>query len=279
MVGSNIQGKKVALVVEYDGSRYYGFQVQRQSPTIQEELERAIRDFTGESRRVLCASRTDSGVSAEAQVASFTTTAAYDAHTFVGALNIRLPDDISVLSAHEIPYDLDVRLAAFRREYRYRILNRRTPSPLLRGKTYRIARRLDLEAMQDAAKLLVGGRNFAPFAGPLVSKERSMTRRLFQADVSRTGDLIELWFAGNSFLHQQVRRMAGALTQVGLGKLTIGEFGMLIDSAQRGAAGPTLPSHGLTLVAVHYQRGLSGNDRKLSSVASRGTDDYITENI
>ncbi len=245
--------KKIALVIEYEGTRYHGFQLQGQSPTVQQALEEAVHRFTSERLRIMCASRTDAGVHALGQVVSFRTRAPYPAASFLGALNHFLPEDIGVRETYEIPMAFDVRKAATAREYRYLVLNRATPSPLLRRWTFRVSQPLDVVEMQRAAGCLVGERDFAPFAGSLTPKTANTCKRLTRADVSRCGDRIAFRMAANSFLHQQVRRMAGALVEVGLGRMSVSRFEEQAACRQRGVAGPTLPAHGLTLTAVRYE--------------------------
>ncbi len=245
--------KKMALIVEYDGARYHGFQLQAGLPTIQGELEQAIGSLTGESLRVTCASRTDSGVSAAGQVVSFRTESQHPPETFVRALNYHLPDDIAVLEALEIPMDYDVRTKAYGREYQYLLLNRRAPSPIMRSRTHWVPVALDLEAMNKAASLLLGTHDFSPFAGPDLLPGIRTTKTLTHSALNRDGHIISFDVAGESFLHQQVRRMVGAILEVGLGKVTLDDFERVRDCGKRGAAGPTLPPNGLTLLEVRYR--------------------------
>ncbi len=244
--------KKLALIVEYDGSGYHGFQAQAQGPTVQEELERAIERLTGERLRVICASRTDAGVHAKGQVVSFRTHAPYPPETFVRALNHHLPDSVGVLSACEIPMGFDIRKQATGRRYRYLILNRPVPSPLLRHRACWMGQPLDVKAMNQAAAMLVGERDFAPFAGRLAPRESGTRKTVTRCEFRRRGDLIVFHVTGNAFLHQQVRRMAGALTEAGLGKLTLEAFEALANRRERSVAGPALPPQGLYLEAVEY---------------------------
>ena len=244
--------KKVALVVEYDGARFHGFQAQVQSPTVQQELERAVRAFTGEDVRVVCASRTDAGVSARAQVVSLRTGAEYPAQTFVGALNHYLPVDVGVTSACEVPMDFDVRKEAVGRRYRYLVLNRLERSPLLGDRAHLVTRALDVEAMRHCAEALRGRRDFAPFAGSLTPDGAPTVKNLAVAEIARDGLLVTFHYLGSSFLHQQVRRMTGTLVEVGLGKLTVEAFEAMMACGRRGVAGPTLPARPLTLEEVIY---------------------------
>jgi len=244
--------KKIALIVEYDGSGYHGFQAQAHPPTVQDDLEQAIERLTGERLRVTCASRTDAGAHAKGQVVSFRTGAPYPPETFVRALNHYLPGQIAILAAHEVPMSFDVRKGATGRRYRYLILNRPVPSPLLRLRAHHVSMALDAAAMDRAAALLLGERDFAPFAGPLVPRGASTRRTLTECQVSRQEDLVNFRVAGSSFLHQQVRRTAGALVQVGLGRLSLDDFRALASRRERSAAGPALPPHGLYLDSVQY---------------------------
>ena len=244
--------KKLALIVEYDGTRFHGFQLQARGNTVQEELEQAIEAFTGEELRVTAASRTDAGVHALGQVVSFRTKAPYPPQTFVSALNHHLPEDIVVHTACEIPAGFDVRTKAVSRRYEYWMRLSPTRSALLRYRALDVTGPLELAPMSEAASVLVGEHDFASFAGSLVPKQASTRRELGRAELRCRDDLLVFGVEGRSFLHQQVRRMAGALLEVGRGRLTVAEFGRFLSEPSRGAAGPTLPPQGLYLKAVLY---------------------------
>lgn len=246
--------KKIALVVEYDGTRYHGFQIQAQPQTVQEALEQAIASLTGERTPVRCASRTDAGVHAKRQMVSFRTKAVHPMETFVKGLNHYLPEDIKVTEAHVIPFSFDVRTSAIGREYEYHILNRKAPSPLMRHRAYHVHRKLNLTAMRRGAKVLLSLRDFAPFAGSALPKGASTKRRLTKAQFAKKGEMITFTVVGDSFLHQQMRRMAGALLDLGMGKTTLEQFEKTAQNGRRGSAGPTLPAHGLYLTDVMYER-------------------------
>jgi tRNA pseudouridine38-40 synthase len=243
--------RRIALVVEYDGAAYAGSQYQKNVPTIQGELEKALSKLTSERTRVALAGRTDAGVHAEGQVASFRTRAPYEVEVFVRALNARLPEDIVVRLAREVPLSFQVRRQAKRRRYRYLIYNERQRPALLRGYCWHIAQPLDVEAMQAAAQHLVGEHDFAAFAGPAAPGRTERT--VYRAEVRRRRSWLTFDIEGNSFLLQQVRRTAGALVQVGLGKQTVEDFRRLLASAQRGAATLVAPPRGLCLMAVEYE--------------------------
>jgi len=243
--------RRIALVVEYDGTAYGGSQYQKNSATIQGELEKALKKLTGERTRLALAGRTDAGVHAEGQVVSFRTRAPYEAEVFVRALNAHLPRDIVVRSARDVPLSFQVRRQAKRRWYRYLIHNGRQRPALRRGYCWHIAQLLDVEAMQGAARYLVGERDLAAFAAP--SAPGRTVRTVYRAEVSRRRSWVVFDIEANSFLQQQVRRTVGALVQVGLGKQTVEDFRRLLTSAERGAATLAAPPRGLCLMAVEYE--------------------------
>jgi len=246
---------KIVLVVEYDGRNYYGFQWQADLPTIQAELEGAILRVTGESSRVIAASRTDTGVHARGQVVSFRTKSALPPRTFVRALNYYLPRDIAVKGACKVNMDFNVRRDAMSREYDYYILNGSTRSPLFEGFAYFVPGKLNIRAMNKACKFLEGERDFASFATAL-GELRSTVRNVYEARVSKDDDLVTYRMMANSFLPHQVRNTVGLLIRVGLGKVRLEEFSQIIEAKALGMAGPTAPACGLCLTKVNYPKDL-----------------------
>lgn len=244
--------RRLALLVEYEGTAYHGFQSQKNAVSVQDTLEEALFRLTGERRRIRGAGRTDAGVHAIGQVASFDTGAPHPADVFVKAMNHYLPEDVSVKDATEVESDFDPRRWATGREYRYTILESDAPSPLLRRFAHRVARRLDVSAMQSAAMLLEGERDLAPFSGPLTNGRTSTVRRVYRCSVERRADLVTLEMAASGFLPQQVRRTAGALIDVGLGRVSVRRFQELADNGVHGAANRVAPAKGLSLVGVVY---------------------------
>ena len=243
---------RLALTIEYEGTHYHGFQYQVNAPSIQGELEQAIERLTGERVRVKGAGRTDAGVHAEAQVVAFDTSSDYSSGTFVNALNHYLPQDIAVMQAHIVKPDFDPRRNALKRTYRYSILNRGAPSPLTRRFSYHIRYTLDLKRMQEAAGLFVGEHDFRRFAAPLPTGKTNSVRAIHCASVQQSGDAIAIWVTGNAFLQHQVRRMAGALVDIGRGRLSMDELQALIENAQTNKVAHSLPARGLCLVKVEY---------------------------
>ncbi len=254
---------KIILVMEYDGSRYHGFQWQDGLPSIQGEVEKALTKLTGERRRVMSASRTDAGVHAEGQVVSFRTASALATDNFVSGLNHYLPSDIAVKAAYRIKDDFNVRREAVSREYSYYILNSSTRSPIREGFSYLLPGKLDIEAMNQACELLVGEHDFASFAARNGTTVKSTVRRVFRAEVTREGDLVTFNIEANSFLLHQVRNTIGALIRVGQGKMTIDEFKSILEAKELALAGPTAPACGLCLNWVNYVEPLGSCDEDL----------------
>lgn len=247
--------RKIALIIEYEGTRYHGFQIQASAPTIQSEVERALMKVTGERIRISCASRTDQGVHAKGQVGVFGTDSTLSPDTFTHALNHYLPEDIAVRDAFWVRDDFDARRNAVSREYCYRLLNSATPSPLLRRSAYFMPKPLDIEAMDDACQTLLGTHDFAPFASCLNGRKNTV-RTVYGADVQREGDLVTFYIVANSFLPHQVRNTMGELAKVGLGKTDVTVFHQILQSNKPSVAGPALPPHGLCLLRVNYPEGV-----------------------
>ncbi|MCI0437908.1 MAG: tRNA pseudouridine(38-40) synthase TruA [Chloroflexi bacterium] len=252
---------RLALIVEYEGTSYSGFQYQTNAPSIQAELERAISRLTGESVRVKGAGRTDAGVHAKGQVVAFDTASEHTPETFVKALNFYLPEDIAVKAAYRVGEGFDPRRHAVSRRYRYTIVNSPTPSPLMRRWACLIAEPLNVEAMRDAARLFEGEHDFARFSGPLarpgashvVSLSNPTVRFVFEASVSGSGEKLAFDVAGNAFLPHQVRRMAGALVELGRGRLAPGDLTNMLDGRDAETVAPALPPQGLCLLEVRYE--------------------------
>lgn len=243
--------RNLMLELEYDGTAYFGFQVQPEKPTVQAEIEKALYKLIGESVKVVAAGRTDAGVHAKGQVVNFRTTSPYPAEQFVSALNFYLPDDISVKMAAVVSAGFDARRSALRRHYRYCVFNRRSPSPFWRNYAYHFPARLSLSDMRDAAAMLVGERDFAALAAHH-ERTRSTTRRVDSVSLDRKGDLIIFGISANSFLTHQVRNTVGTLIWVGTGKLDAASFDRILEGKDRRAAGPTAPPQGLYLIKADY---------------------------
>jgi tRNA pseudouridine38-40 synthase len=243
---------RLALIIEYEGTCYHGFQYQANAPSIQEELEKAIASLTGEKVRVKGAGRTDAGVHASGQVIAFDTASTHSSQTFMRALNYYLPKDIAVRAAYRVRYDFDPRREALSRTYRYTILNSPTPSPLMRRIACVIGETLNIRRIQAAARLLIGEHDFRQFAGSLERESASTVRRIYEVSLVRKGQVLTFEVRGSAFLPHQVRRMAGALVDIGKGKLSLEELKQMIDGGRVNAVAHSLPPQGLCLVQVAY---------------------------
>lgn len=246
---------KFILLIEYDGTRYYGFQWQVGLPTIQNELEQAIRRFCGQSSRVMAASRTDTGVHAKGQVVSFWARSTLDTMTLVRALNYYLPEDIAAKAAYRAADDFNVRRDALSREYRYSILTSNTRSPFSGRFALFMPRMLNTQVMNEACQLIQGEHDFASFASSLDGNKRTL-RNVYEAGIEKEGDFAVFRIVANSFLPHQVRSTVGLLVRLGLGKVSIEEFRDIMEAKRVGLAGPLSPACGLCLKKVNYPKPL-----------------------
>lgn len=243
--------KRVRLVVAYDGTDYCGWQVQPNGITIEGVLNKALTELLGEPVAVIGASRTDSGVHAMGNVAVFDTDTKIPAEKISLALNQRLPNDIRIQKSDEVPSDWHPRYCDSTKTYEYKILNKKIPDPLQRFYTYFTYVPLDVEKMKEAAEYIVGEHDFACFCSA-GSQVETTVRTVYSLDVSKTGDVISVRISGSGFLYNMVRIIAGTLMQVGQGVYPPEYVKEIIESADRGKAGPTAPACGLTLVGIEY---------------------------
>ena len=240
------------LTLEYDGRGFVGWQRQDNGPSVQAALEAAVKRFCGEAVTAHAAGRTDAGVHALAQVAHIDLDEETGADTLRDALNFHLkPAAVAVLAAEAVADDFHARFSATERAYRYRIVNRRAPLALDRGRAWFVPVPLDAAAMHEAARALLGKHDFTSFrAGECQAK--SPVKTLDALEVSRDGDEIRIEARARSFLHHQVRNMAGSLRLAGEGKWSRADMERALAARDRRAAGPTAPADGLYLVAVRY---------------------------
>ncbi|MEK9658929.1 MAG: tRNA pseudouridine(38-40) synthase TruA [Chloroflexota bacterium] len=245
--------RRIALVLEYEGTGYAGFQLQANAPSVQEQVELAVERLTSERPRLKGAGRTDAGVHALGQVVAFDTASTMAVERFRGGLNHYLPEDIAVVGAYEAPSGFDPRRQATARVYRYTLLERDVRSPLRRRFVHRVGKRVDLAAMAQALAYTEGERDFGPFSGAY-PQEKSTVRRMLRTAVWREESEAHVELEGNAFLPQQVRRTVAAALEVGLGRMSLLSFQALADSGQRGAAARVLPPTGLCLRQVKYRR-------------------------
>jgi tRNA pseudouridine38-40 synthase len=242
------------LTIEYDGTGLVGWQRQPAGVSVQGALETAIAAFCGERVTVHGAGRTDAGVHALAQIAHVDLPRAIPPETIRGAVNHHVrPQAISVLGVEEAPDDFHARISARGRVYCYRILNRRAPPALDRGRVWHVAPPLDLAAMQAGAARLIGHHDFSTFRDSLC-QAKSPVKTLDALDFTQMGDEIHIEARARSFLHHQVRNMVGTLKLVGLGSWRPEDVATALAARDRRAGGPTAPAAGLALIAVNYPK-------------------------
>lgn len=239
---------RLLAVIEYDGTEFEGFQVQKRGRTIQGELEAALKQVTGEKIRVTGGGRTDSGVHALGQTAHFDTKWHRPIETLQRALNAVLPTDIAIRSIARVRDDFSARFSAISRTYRYTILNHAIRSPLKERYALLVPVDLDATAMNEAAKSLIGVHDFGAFGTP--PKGNVTTREMYRAEVERNGAQITVELEANAFLYRMVRRIVGTLIAVGKGAMSQNEFRAVL--ARKSKAGPAASPHGLTLISIKY---------------------------
>jgi len=240
------------LLIEYDGTAFVGWQRQDNGASVQGALERAVKLFCDEAAEVTGAGRTDAGVHATGQVAHLDLDRAVAPDKLRDAVNFHLrPAPVVVIEAAEVATDFHARFTALRRHYRYRILNRRSPPVLERGRVWWVPKPLDAAAMHDAAQLLVGQHDFSSFRAAQC-QAKSPVKTLDALAVRREGEMIVIETTARSFLHNQVRAMTGSLKLVGEGRWTAADLAAARDALDRQAAGPNAPPEGLYLTRVDY---------------------------
>lgn len=242
------------VVLEYDGGGFVGWQLQPAGRTVQGVVEQALAGLFGEAIRVHPSGRTDAGVHALGQVAHFDAHVARTAREVRDALNATLPDDVAVVEAAPAPDGFDARRWVESKRYRYAWLDRPARSPLRRDRAWHVRGPLDVAAMDEAARALLGRHDFTSFRAQGCSAKHPV-RLVKGIAVTRRGDEVHLDVDGHGFLRHMVRIVAGTLVVVGQGKKPPGWVAEVLAARSREAAGRTAPAHGLTLVAVAYGDG------------------------
>ncbi len=240
------------LIIEYDGTDFVGWQRQENGLSIQEAIERAVKAFCSEVVNAHAAGRTDSGVHAFAMAAHIELEKDWPADVVRDALNQHLrPAPVVILAAERVADDFHARFSCVGRAYEYRIVNRRTPLALDRGHAWRITPRLDAEAMDKAAQVLVGRHDFTTFRSAKCQSD-SPVKTLNEISVSRLGEDIYIRCAARSFLHNQVRSFVGSLVEVGKGKWRARDLKAALEAADRTRCGPVAPPDGLYFLRADY---------------------------
>lgn len=240
------------LLIEYDGAPFVGWQVQHNGVSVQGVLTAAVAAFCGDDVHVQGAGRTDAGVHALGQVAHIDLAKSWDTDTIRDAINAHLrPHRVAVLTAEPVADDFDARFSARQRHYVYRIINRRPDLTLDAGRAWRAPRPLDVSAMQNAARCLVGRHDFTTFRAA-ECQAKSPVKTLDRLDVECRRDELRIHASARSFLHHQVRSMVGSLVQVGEGRWSADDLARALSARDRKACGPVAPPDGLYLVRVDY---------------------------
>jgi tRNA pseudouridine38-40 synthase len=241
----------IKVVLEYDGSGFAGWQQQAHGRTVEAELKRALRELTGKEHTVYAAGRTDAGAHAEGQVVSFQSDGRISPRRMVAALNARLPVDVAVLTAEEVPDRFHARYSARWRRYRYRYLDRSARPALERGRCWQVSGPLDVKSMSAAAKALVGKHDWTSYCSASEPSD-GRVREMRSAKVVRRGEFVELELEAEGFLRGLARSIAGALADVGRGRRPPEWVGEVLSARDRRLAPRTAPAGGLTLMEVIY---------------------------
>jgi len=243
--------RNVKLIVEYDSTRFYGWQKQPNLITVQGELEKAIFKLIKEKVKLIGSGRTDKGVHARGQVVNFHTNATIHPSRYSFALNTKLPDDIFIRKSEEADVKFHSRYSATGKEYKYVIYNNELRSPILRNYSYHVEYGLDLQKMRRASEKFLGTHDFSAFMST-GSSIRDTVRTIHDINIIEKDKLIEISFLGNGFLYNMVRIMVGTLVEIGSNRRDIEDIPLIIKSKNRKKAGHTAPAQGLYLERVFY---------------------------
>jgi len=243
--------RNIKLTISYDGLNYSGWQDQPGKNTIQGKLQQALGDLTGKFIKISGASRTDAGVSALGQAVSFITDSPIPTENFVKALNHRLPRDIIVTEAVEVNQDFDVSSSAKCKLYRYTIFTGKNRNVLKTRNCWHLPISLDIEAMNAAAKLLIGRKDFKSFASAADKRENSV-RNVMKCEVTQEDKWVYIDIEADRFLYNMVRNIVGTLVEIGRGKWKPEKITEILEAKNRTAAGPIAPAAGLCLMWIKY---------------------------
>lgn len=244
--------KNIKLIVQYDGSRYKGWQRLGDSDmTVQRKLEDVLSKMTGEKVEIFGSGRTDAGVHALMQVANFKTNSELSTNEILDYCYRYLPDDIVVKKVKKVDDRFHSRYSVKKKRYLYRILNHPYHDPFTRKYITHVPESLNIKAMEKAANHLVGEHDFSSFT-TAKSKKKSRVRKIYDIDINQEHKIVEIMISGSGFLHNMVRIIVGTLIEVGLGKMNTEEVLDILNKKDRRLAGPTAPARGLFLYDVEY---------------------------
>ncbi len=243
---------RIAIGVEYDGSPFCGWQSQADGQTVQDTLQRALSQIAGEPIAIIAAGRTDTGVHALEQVVHFDTQVERPLSAWVRGVNALLPDSIVVRWVHAVPDEFHARFSAHGRSYRYLLINRAVRPAIQAGKVGWFHAPLDVAAMQEAARCLLGEHDFSAFRAAQC-QAKSPVKHLHQLDIRRQGEMLIFDVSADAFLHHMVRNIVGCLVYVGKGKYSAEWLAEVLDSRERRLAAPTFAPDGLYLRRIQYE--------------------------
>lgn len=257
--------QRYAFTVQYIGTKYHGMQIQEDLPTVQGEIEKALRIILREPIRIHYAGRTDTGVHAVGQVLHFDSPKELDLREFMYSMNSILPRDISFVHGQRVSEDFHARFRCIGRQYIYRVTNGPFRSAFSEGRSVWIRYPLNLEKMRVAAQYLVGEHDFAAFTREIYSKENAKTvRRIDFIDINKHGLELTFHYGGSGFLHNMIRIITGTLLHVGLDRLDHSEVPRILSGRQRKQAGQTLPAYGLYFFKASYEEYTSPEELQIS---------------
>ena len=244
--------RNIKLTIEYDGKDFNGWQKQPNKLNIQGEIERSIKDITGEDVDLIASGRTDAGVHALGQVANFKTDSNIPDEKIPIALNTKLKRSIRILAAEEVDERFHSRYNCKKKTYKYVINNSANGTAIYRNLEYNFSQELNVDKMNEAVKYFIGEHDFKGFKASGTSSKSSV-RTIYDAKVYKNGDRVNIELTGNGFLYNMVRIISGTLIDVGIGKILPEEVTDIINSKERTKAGKTLPPNGLYLIKVEYE--------------------------
>ena len=249
-------GGRIALIVQYDGTLYYGWQMQAQGNTVQSEIERALEILTKEDIRITAAGRTDSGVHALGQVVHFDLIKPIKLDKLCIALNGIMPFDVSINNAYYVPDDFHARFDPVERKYRYLIYNNDLRNPFIKNRAMWLNKKIDPDYIKQTMNYLIGTHDFASFCKKASATEGTI-RKINSIKIENYNNLIEIEISGNAFLHHMIRIIVGTVIEMFFDGLPPDHIKDIIEKKDRDSAGKTAPAYGLYLYEIIYNPQLS----------------------
>lgn len=246
--------RNIRIIVEYDGTNYSGWQIQKNAPSVQEEIQKAIKKVTGEEVNIIGAGRTDAGVHAKGQTANFNTNSRIPSDRFAWALNSSLKDDIVIKESEEVFQSFHSRYDAKSKIYSYTIHRGIFPPAMMRNYVYHVncGRHMDMQELKKAAECFIGTHDFRGFMAT-GSSVTDTVRTIYSIKIHEDEEYIKIFYHGNGFLYNMVRIITGTILHASIGKIKAAQIPDIIKKGSRESAGITVPAHGLCLEKVYYE--------------------------